>query len=342
MPTFKYGGISALTLSERITTPSLCLSKNGQTWYVPLFSGNKGSVVKSGKYNYTLGGFNIGNYKVAISRSLANKDPSVTVVYEGNWVKDSRTLEAIVTNLQINLNDPDGDLMSLKVYCGKIIGTSMNYTEIVSLSKTNQQNGYINLPRFTIQHAGGYSGVNYALRFDVYDSKGAYSYTNLFIRRDIPNTDVLLNGKLFWFDDRTMYRGYYSDDYGTIYITGHRGSGTPYFQIGGFDKSLVGKTVTWKFIQNEVDITSRVTESSRNINNSPTITEWGGIMINIDGARVGGPVNTGTGTSGRSNLYGIKCFEGWMPNGIYDLVLTIDSTKFLVHLNMNDPGGREL
>ena len=68
MYTFKYGDISTLTLSERITTPSIHIQKDDNHWYVPLFEGDKGSVVQSGDYNYTLGGLKVGNFRVAINR----------------------------------------------------------------------------------------------------------------------------------------------------------------------------------------------------------------------------------------------------------------------------------
>ena len=68
MYTFKYGDISTLTLSERITTPSIHIQKDGNHWYVPLFEGEKDSVVQSGDYNYTLGGLKVGNFRVAINR----------------------------------------------------------------------------------------------------------------------------------------------------------------------------------------------------------------------------------------------------------------------------------
>ena len=71
MPTFKYGDVSALTLSEKITTPTIHIQKDGDNWYVPLFVGDKDSVVRNGGYNYTLGGFKVGAYRVAIGREEA-------------------------------------------------------------------------------------------------------------------------------------------------------------------------------------------------------------------------------------------------------------------------------
>ena len=74
MYTFKYGDISTLTLDERITTPSIHIQKGDNNWYVPLFEGDKDSVVQSGDYNYTLGGIKVGNFRVAISREKGQKE----------------------------------------------------------------------------------------------------------------------------------------------------------------------------------------------------------------------------------------------------------------------------
>ena len=70
MPTLKFGNNSLLTLPTRITTPSIHIQKDGDHWYVPLFSGSKGAVVQSGNYNYTLGGLKVGSYRAAESRAL--------------------------------------------------------------------------------------------------------------------------------------------------------------------------------------------------------------------------------------------------------------------------------
>lgn len=86
MATFKFGGTSALTLGEKITTPSIRLQKDGNNWYVPLFSGNKGSVVRSGDYNYTLGGLKVGDYHAAISRELTGHDPNTGTFAQRNHV----------------------------------------------------------------------------------------------------------------------------------------------------------------------------------------------------------------------------------------------------------------
>ena len=69
MATLKFGSNSLLTLTSRITTPSIHIQKDGNHWYVPLFSGNKGSVILSGNYNYTLGGLKVGSYRAAVSRA---------------------------------------------------------------------------------------------------------------------------------------------------------------------------------------------------------------------------------------------------------------------------------
>ena len=78
MPTLKLGNTSLLTLPTRITTPSIHIQKDGNHWYVPLFSGSKGAVVQSGDYNYTLGGLNVGIYRAAIGRVASKTTFTIT------------------------------------------------------------------------------------------------------------------------------------------------------------------------------------------------------------------------------------------------------------------------
>ena len=78
MPTLKLGNTSLLTLPTRITTPSIHIQKDGDHWYVPLFSGSKGAVVQSGDYNYTLGGLNVGIYRAAIGRVASKTTFTIT------------------------------------------------------------------------------------------------------------------------------------------------------------------------------------------------------------------------------------------------------------------------
>ena len=78
MPTLKLGNNSLLTLPTRITTPSIHIQKDGDHWYVPLFSGSKGAVVQNGDYNYTLGGLNVGIYRAAIGRVASKTTFTIT------------------------------------------------------------------------------------------------------------------------------------------------------------------------------------------------------------------------------------------------------------------------
>ena len=78
MPTLKLGNNALLTLPTRITTPSIHIQKDGDHWYVPLFSGSKGAVVQSGDYNYTLGGLNVGIYRAAIGRVASKTTFTIT------------------------------------------------------------------------------------------------------------------------------------------------------------------------------------------------------------------------------------------------------------------------
>lgn len=67
--------------TEKITTPSLAVSKNGSKYYIPLFEGNTGNEVTYGDYIYTLSSrFKIGSKKPALLRVIANHSPSVQIL----------------------------------------------------------------------------------------------------------------------------------------------------------------------------------------------------------------------------------------------------------------------
>ena len=89
MVSFKYNGISALTLSEKITTPSFCMTKDGTTWYVPLFNGDAGDVITFDGYKYTLGTFKIDNLRMAISRIIGKKVSKVCCSGSTTWYIDN-------------------------------------------------------------------------------------------------------------------------------------------------------------------------------------------------------------------------------------------------------------
>ena len=90
MPTLKLGNNSLLTLPTRITTPSIHIQKDGNHWYVPLFSGSKGAVIQSGDYNYTLGGLNVGIYRAAIGREEVVVDIYVFSSGSTTWILTSK------------------------------------------------------------------------------------------------------------------------------------------------------------------------------------------------------------------------------------------------------------
>ena len=89
MVSFKYNGISALTLSEKITTPSFCMTKDGTTLYVPLFNGEAGEVISFDGYEYTLGTFKIDNLRMAISRIIGKKVGKVCCSDYTTWYIDN-------------------------------------------------------------------------------------------------------------------------------------------------------------------------------------------------------------------------------------------------------------
>jgi hypothetical protein len=80
------------------------------TLFVPLFVGNKGSVIQSGDYIYTLGGFKVGSYRAAESRARINRKPVVTEYYYAynlRWIAPGITFF-----LGIRATDPDGDQLT--------------------------------------------------------------------------------------------------------------------------------------------------------------------------------------------------------------------------------------
>ena len=119
MTTFKYGSNSLLTLTSRITTPSIHIQKDGNHWYVPLFSGNKGSVILIGNYNYTLGGLKVGSYRAAESRALRNRAPVIRL----KNLPDKHNGEAV--SFDIEYGDADHDNCTIEYgYVTKNIHTS--------------------------------------------------------------------------------------------------------------------------------------------------------------------------------------------------------------------------
>lgn len=321
---------------ERITTPSIVCSKNGSTFYIPLFNGDENAVITYNNYSYKLGKFKISNLRVAISResaSLDNHSPNIQILSYPSGISGGIIGET--NSLKFTVSDIDNDLLTVKIYCTRnnstpgpehnFYETAIKTYENVSSGTTISFSGYV--PE---SGANGYSNMgDYVLRVEVTDSKGASAnsdYINIYKNANLFESNV------FWVDFSTRYLGTYSDNGSTITITEKTGNGTPFQQFCGFDPSLEGKSLIWDVVSKGYSIKSRWTQNCSNIVDNPVIVN------NIRGDNID---NTYP-----NNHYGVKICEGWVPNGEYDLIFIVidgDKTyKYYLHIIMNvpdNPGG---
>lgn len=320
--------------SSRITSPSIVCSKNGSTYYIPLFEGSYGSQITYGDYTYTLGRFKAGSKRAPVSRALSNHNPYVTVNSYPRGISNNKIGET--NSLKFTVYDADNDNLTVTISClqnSPSPGNAHNFSLIPIQTYNNISSGSTLSYSGTVleSNAGGYSGLgDYALQISVKDSKGGSglsSYINI-----AKNADMF-EGNVYWVDFKTRYLGSYTDNGSTIIINNKTGSGNPFQQFCGFDPSLEGKTLTWDVKRNGSSIKSQWTARCANIVNNPTITN------NIEGDNIDG--------SRPTNKYGVKICEGWVPNGEYDLIFTINIDantiyKYYLHIIMNvsnNPGG---
>ena len=321
---------------ERITTPSIVCSKNGSTFYIPLFNGDENAVITYNNYNYKLGKFKISNLRVAISResaSLDNHSPNIQILSYPSGISGGIIGET--NSLKFTVSDIDNDLLTVKIYCTRnnsTPGSEYNFYQTVIKTYENVSSGTtLSFSGYVPESgANGYSNMgDYVLRVEVTDSKGASTnsdYINIYKNANLFESNV------FWVDFSTRYLGTYSDNGSTITITEKTGNGTPFQQFCGFDPSLEGKSLIWDVVSNGSSIKSRWTQNCSNIDNNPVIVN------NIRGDNID---NTYP-----NNHYGVKICEGWVPNGEYDLIFIVidgDKTyKYYLHIIMNvpdNPGG---
>lgn len=322
--------------SERITTPSIICSKNGSTFYIPLFSGDENAVITYNNYNYKLGKFKISNLRAAVGRenaSLDNHIPNIQILSYPSGISGGIIGET--NSLKFTVSDIDNDRLTVKILCTRnnpTAGSEHNFYETVIKTYENVSSGTtISFSGYVPESgANGYSNMgDYVLRVEVTDSKDASvnsDYINIYKNAN------LFESTVFWVDYETRYLGTYSDNGSTITITEKTGNGTPFQQFCGFDPSLEGKSLTWDIVSNGSSIKSRWTQNCSNIDNNPIIVN------NIRGDNID---NTYP-----SNHYGVKICEGWVPNGEYNLIFTVidgDVTyKYYLHIIIDvpdNPGG---
>ena len=165
MATFKYGSNSLLTLTSRITTPSIHIQKDGNHWYVPLFSGNKGATVQSGNYNYTLGGLKVGSYRAAESRALRNRAPVIRL----KNLPDKHNDGAV--SFDIEYGDADHDNCTIEYgYLSLDYGTRLekNRTKVINVSTPNNvsDSNYGQTVHVTVPRTSHFSPHSYLGGYD--------------------------------------------------------------------------------------------------------------------------------------------------------------------------------
>ena len=319
--------------SERITTPSIICSKNGSTYYIPLFSGDENAVITYNNYNYKLGKFKVSNLRAAISRETANHSPDIQILSYPSGI--TRGVIGETNSLRFTVSDIDNDLLTVDIYCTQNAptpGSPYNFYQTVIKTYENVSSGTTisfsgNVPE---SGANGYSNAgDYILSIEVTDSKGASTTSNYI--HIYKNAD-LFESTVYWVDFNTRYLGSYSDNGSTITINDKTGYRVPYQQFCGFDPSLEGKPLTWDVVSNGTSIKSRWTQRCSYVNDNPVIVD------DIEGDNIDGTTP--------ENHYGVKICEGWVPNGEYDLIFTVIdgelTYKYYLHVIMNvpnNPGG---
>lgn len=168
--------------SERITTPSIICSKNGSTYYIPLFSGDENAVITYNSYNYKLGKFKVSNLRAAISREVANHSPGIQILsypssIAGGVIDSDNPVKFTVTDI-------DNDLLTVKIFCVQnkpTPGSAHNFYQTAIKTYENVSSGTtISFSNYVPESgAAGYSNMgDYVLRVEVTDSKGASYITN--------------------------------------------------------------------------------------------------------------------------------------------------------------------
>ena len=169
--------------ASRITTPSIVCSKNGSTYYIPLFEGNTGNEVTYGDYIYTLGRFTVGSKHAAISRVEANHKPSITVDSYPNRILNDRIPEA--NSLKFTVYDEDNDNLTVTISClqnSPTSGSYQNYSWIPIKTYNNVSSGtQISFSGTVLEsNASGYNGLDdYVLRISAEDPKGGSTLSSM-------------------------------------------------------------------------------------------------------------------------------------------------------------------
>lgn len=116
---------SLLSLTEKITTPSIKIVGPGGTFYTPLFNSTAATVDKD-RYRYTLTNFKVGSYRAAESRAWINRAPVIRL----NNVPDKYGRYSV--SFDIEYGDEDHDNCTLEYGFIRPYYGVLNYVEVGS------------------------------------------------------------------------------------------------------------------------------------------------------------------------------------------------------------------
>lgn len=124
---------SLLSLTEKITTPSIKIVGPEGTFYTPLFNSTAATVDKD-RYRYTLTNFKVGNYRAAESRAWINRAPVIRL----NNVPDKYGRYSVSFNIEYGDEDHDNCTIEyghIRAYYG-----NADYVRAGSLSVSTPNN----------------------------------------------------------------------------------------------------------------------------------------------------------------------------------------------------------
>lgn len=260
---------SLLSLTEKITTPSIRITGPGGTFYTPLFTGNTGNTRDIGKWRYKLSGFKVGNYHAAESRAWINRLPVVNEYYYAynlRWIAPG-----IDFYLGIGAYDPDGDQLTWtwtssypeKPPSDRHPGWWLEYNVFdrpyIIRVKGNTNIGYVT---FYADISDGYESINASTSVNI----TSLCYLNMIDHRtrytgSIGSTPGPHSSE--WWHDITGF-----DDQG----------GTPWLQFIGFPDDYVGSWVGFVFCKGSVH--NHITEKFPDL--YPDSGWMGGAVITLD------------------------------------------------------------
>lgn len=247
---------SLLSLTEKITTPSIKMVGPGGTFYTPLFTGNTGNTRDIGKWRYKLSGFKVGNYHAAESRSWINTPPSITGwIFVDNDHQDL-ILRSIAPGIEFTQRMIVSDPEQYDFQCDAYLTTNYDGDSSWTYEYDVQQ---ISNSNITV-----YSGIECSPYINVVCNNGEGLISKLRINAKVTDGyDTTTGAKeitisrhencLYLINHLTGYTGEVLRAYGISKLTGISGKyATPHLEVIGLPSSWIGKNVYYRIVQYSV------------------------------------------------------------------------------------------